>query len=442
MSKRIPSGARDVAADVVMRVLDNGAWTQPTLASALDTSGLDARDKGLCTELVYGTLRWAASLERSLLRSADKPGRGLDQRMRPHLLVAAYQLQHLHDRIPAHAAVSESVTNVKRVRPGLQGFANALLRKLGSPLVDMLPQTASVEEIAEALGVPGVLAVAIAAQVEAHELRDALVALNGRPSTFACALGGASPPLGARPHAFVPGVFVFEGGAVSKESGFAEGRFVVMDPGSATCALLVARAPGMRVIDLCAAPGGKTALLASLASRDGAEAGGGIVVAVEKSGTRARLIKDTLTRTKLLDRVDVLVADALEARVDPADAVLLDAPCSGFGTTRRKPEIKLRRTAADVTDDALLQAKLLERALELTKRGGVLVYSVCSPIAAEGADHIERLLSTRADITVEDARAVLPWLPGDAVDGRGCIRLLTHRHDADGFFIARLRKRA
>ena len=437
----LPQSARAVAADVVMRVLDTGAWAQPTLATALDQSGLDGRDKGLCTELVYGTLRWSVSLEKSLLRSADKPGRGLDKRMRPHLLVAAYQLQHLQDRIPAHAAVSEAVNAVKRVRPGLDKFANALLRKLGSPLVDLLPATATVEEIADALGVPPVLARAIVAQVPAEEVKAALVALNGRPSTYAYALG-RSLPEGAVAHAFVPGVFALDGGAVTKQEGFAAGSFVVMDPGSAVSALLVARAPGMRVVDLCAAPGGKTALLASQARAIEGESGiGGKVVAVEKSGVRARMIKETLTRTKLVDRVDVLVADALEARVDPADAVLLDAPCTGFGTTRRKPEIKLRRTEADVRDDALLQVKLLDRALELTKRGGVLVYSVCSPIPAEGADHIERLLATRTDVVIEHARETLPWLPADAVDARGNVRLLTHRHDADAFFISRLRKR-
>lgn len=435
-----PQSARAVAAAVVARVLDERAWAQPTLASALEQSGLDGRDKALCTELVYGTLRHCSSLEKSLLRSADKPGRGLDKRMRPHLLVAAYQLQHLPERIPAHAAVSEAVDAIKRVRPGLDKFANALLRKLGSPLVDLLPATASFEELADALGIPLLLARAL--HVGEGERKDALAALNGRPSTYAFALRqGDAPVASERAHAFVPGAYALEGGAVTKQDGFLEGDFVVMDPGSATCALLLARAPGMRVIDLCAAPGGKTALLASQARPLEGEAGGGKVVAVEKSGERARMIKETLARTKLLERVDVVIADALQARVDPADAVLLDAPCTGFGTTRRKPEIKLRRSEADVRDGALLQAKLLDRALELTKRGGVLVYSVCSPIAAEGVDHIERLLATRDDLVVEHARETLPWLPADAVDARGCVRLLTHRHDADAFFIARLRKR-
>jgi 16S rRNA (cytosine967-C5)-methyltransferase len=439
----VKATARDVAAGVVGRVLDHGSWAQPALDAALNESGLDARDRGLCTELVYGTLRWCASLERSLLRSADKPGKGLDKKIRPHLLVAAYQLQHLSERIPAHAAVSEAITNIKRVRPGLDGFSNALLRKLGSSLVDLLPPDAPLDDVAATLGVPPILANAIASQVPPSEMKAALVALNGRPTTYGYALKAGSvaaggtgvPPVTEREgaHAFVPGIYALDGGAVHALEGFNDGAFVVMDPGSAVCALLLARGPGQRVIDMCAAPGGKTALLASLSE-------GGKVVAVEKSGKRARLIKETMARTKLTNRVDVVVADALEARVDPADAVLLDAPCTGFGTTRRKPEIKLRRTEADVASDAVLQAQLLERAFALTKPGGVIVYSVCSPIPEEGVEQIDRILSAHAELRIESARDVLPWLPADAVDERGCVHLLTHRHDSDAFFIARLRR--
>jgi 16S rRNA (cytosine967-C5)-methyltransferase len=435
--KPVAATARDVAAGVVGRVLDHGSWAQPALDAALNESGLDTRDRGLCTELVYGTLRWCASLEKSLLRSADKPGKGLDTKIRPHLLVAAYQLQHLSERIPAHAAVSEAINNIKRVRPGLDGFSNALLRKLGSSLVDLLPPGAPLDDVAATLGIPPVLARAVAAQVPASEAKEALLGLNARPTTYAYRLGAADAPTDASTHAFVPGIYALDGGAVHALAGFNDGAFIVLDPGSAVCALLVARAPGQRVIDMCSAPGGKTALLASL----GADATGGKVVAIEKSGKRARLIKDTLARTKLTNRVDVVVADALEARVDPADAVLLDAPCTGFGTTRRKPEIKLRRTEADVASDGVLQAQLLERAFALTKPGGVIVYSVCSPIPDEGAHQIDKVLAAHPELALENARAVLPWLPENAVDERGCVRLLPHRHDADAFFIARLRRR-
>jgi 16S rRNA (cytosine967-C5)-methyltransferase len=431
------SGARAVAADVVARVLDDGAWTQPALASALSSSPLDARDRALCTELVYGTLRWATSLEKSLLRGADKPQRGLDKRMRPHLLVAAYQLQHLSERIPARAAVNEAVDAVRVVRPGLEGFANALLRKLGSPVHAMLPADAKLDVVADALGIPHALANAVASierTLPIPDVRAALAGLNARPSTYAFALDESRESANA--HAFVPGAFALDGGAVTDAPGFAQGSFVVVDPGSAVAALCVAATPGARVIDLCAAPGGKSAILAR------AVGAAGRVTCVEKSAKRAERIRENLARVKLAERVDVVVADVLAWNAasvkDRADAVLLDAPCTGFGTTRRKPEIKLRRTDADVDVDSALQAKLLARAADLVKPGGALVYSVCSPLDAEGAKQIDALLAARADFAVDDVRALCPWLPSDAVDARGFVRLLPHRHDCDAFFVARL----
>ena len=424
-----PTSARTVAADVVRRVLDDGAWTQPALSAALSASGLDARDKAFATELAYGTLRWSTSLEKSLLRGADKPGRGLDKRMRPHLLVAAYQVQHLADRVPARAAVSEAVNAVRSVRPGLDGFANALLRKLGSPLHEMLPPDASVDDVADALGVPRVLASSIAQHVPRAELRAALAALNARPSTYAYAIADKDAELVA--HRFVPRVFALDGGSVGATPGFREGAYVVVDPGSALVALLVAAGlpSGARVIDLCAAPGGKAAIVASTGAR---------VIAVDRSAERAEKIRENGKRVHVEHKLDVVVADALEAKLEGADAVLLDAPCTGFGTTRRKPEIKLRRTAADVETDAQLQRALLMRAAALVKPGGVLVYSVCSPVDAEGVDQVKALLA-KGGFGIENATVACPWLPADALED-GCVRLYPHRHDADAFFCARLRR--
>jgi 16S rRNA (cytosine967-C5)-methyltransferase len=184
-------------------------------------------------------------------------------------------------------------------------------------------------------------------------------------------------------------------------------------------------------VDLCAAPGGKTALLAHA---------GAHVIAVELSEKRATRIRENAARTKVQERVDVVVHDALTWSGAPADAVLLDAPCTGLGTTRRKPEIKLRRTPADVERDADLQAKLLAKALNLVKPGGVLVYSVCSPLPEEGRVQVERALAAHPKWgELEDVRLTLPWLPADAVDG-GCVRLRPHAHDTDAFFCARLRR--
>ncbi len=471
-------GPREVAARALARVLDDGGWAAPTLSSVLDQSGLTERDRALATELFYGALRFAQPLERSLLRGADKPGRGLDARMRPHLLIAAYQLQHLSDRIPAHAAVDAAVTAVRRTRPGLEGFANALLRRLGSPLSALVAPDAPLAELAAAWGVPLPLAEAVVDGLPIAERSRALGGLCARPTTYALWLDRPAPAdphradphraaphradphrvdehqaddpgagsEGAAPHAFVPRVTALPGGRVSDVDGFKDGGFVVMDPGSVLCALAVAARPGQRVVDLCSAPGGKAVVLAHAVGDTGR------VVAVEQSEKRSKKIHDNARRLRLADRLDVVVGDAasddVHARMrallgsTTADAVLLDAPCSGLGTTRRKPEVKLRKTADDVAACVGLQRRLLDAASSLLGPGGVLVYSVCSPLPDEGTHQVTAFLATHPAFALEPLDEVMPFVPRDALDPQGCLRLLPHRHDADAFFVARLRRRA
>jgi 16S rRNA (cytosine967-C5)-methyltransferase len=458
-------GPREVAARALARVLDDGGWAAPTLSSVLDNASLVDRDRALATELFYGALRFARPLERSILRGADKPGRGLDARIRPHLLIAAYQLQHLQERIPPHAAVDAAVTAVRRARPGLEGFANALLRRLGSPLSSMVKPDAPLPELADAWGVPLSLAAAVVDGLPLTERAAALGGLCARPTTYALWLDGRPAPIegdkgddGAAaqtvtPHAFVPGVAALPAGRVSDVDGFKDGGFLVLDPGSALCALAVDARPGQRIVDLCSAPGGKAMVLAHAVRRDDDAGARGRVIAVEQSEKRSRKIHDNARRLRLGDVVDVVVGDAggddVGARVQQllggegtADAVLLDAPCSGLGTTRRKPEIKLRKTDDDVAACVGLQKRLFDAAAALVRPGGVLVYSVCSPMPAEGRDQVTAFLQRHADFVVEPLSSVLPFLPADAVDARGCLRLLPHRHDADAFFVARLRRRA
>jgi 16S rRNA (cytosine967-C5)-methyltransferase len=462
----VVDAARDAAAAALARVLDDDAWAAPALSSVLDAAGLqNERDRAFATELFYGALRFARPLEASILRGADKPGRGLDPRIKSIMLVAAYQLQHLRERVPAHAAVDAAVTAVKRARPGLDGFANALLRKLGSPLHELLKPGAPLPEIAEAWGVPLALAEAITAGLPAAEHVRAVGALCDRPTTWAASFVDLpAPPAPAKPrvdtsastevgesdqvdtsashevkpvalvrHPFAPQLVAAPAGKVTLLPGFAEGAFMVADPGSFCCAAAVGAKPGVRVLDLCAAPGTKSVLLRKT---------GATVTAVELNPKRAKKIQENLRRMRV--DVDVVVGDATALDVaavgGAVDAVLLDAPCTGLGTTRRKPEIKLRRTDDDVVQNARLQAKLLAAAARFVKPGGVLVYSVCSPLPQEGAHQIEAFLAGHADFVREPLPAVLKSLPPSAFDELGQVRLRPHLHDADAFFIARLRR--
>jgi 16S rRNA (cytosine967-C5)-methyltransferase len=436
--------ARDVAAVVVARVLDEGAWVGSALDAALERegAGLEPRDRALATELSYGTLRWAAPLEASLLRGADKPGRGLDKRLRPHLLVAAYQLQHLQDRVPAHAAVNEAVETVRRVRPGLVGFANALLRHLGSAPHEQLADTASLDDMALAYGLPELVVGAVTAGLPDVERRFALAALNERPPLglrWLGPVGGEEELLtreGVRRHPFVPGALLAHGiGSPDALPGWREGHLLVMDPGSQVCALLVAPADGATALDVCAAPGGKAALLAAAAGPTGR------VLAIEQDPRRARRVQQNAQRLGLSFVVETVVADGTALPLAPAasfDVVLVDAPCSGLGTVRRHPEIRFRRSLADIEELAALQARLLEAAAARVRPGGALVYAVCTPTLAEGPEVVRAFLAAHGEFRTEAASARLSFLPDDALTPEGWVRLFVHRHDADAFFAARL----
>lgn len=451
------ASAREVAAEVVDAVLRRGAFAGPALDVALKASSLEDRDRAFCTELALGTLRWAGPLEASLLRGADKPGRGLDKRLRPHLLVAAYQLQHLDDRIPSHAAVSEAMKIVARIRPGLRGFSNALLRKLGSPLHALLGPDATLEETARAYGISTAVAEATTAGLPPEETRYAIAALNERPPVSLAVLDeenagviadiNAQQPDAERhfsPHAFVEGVFMAHGaGAPERLVGFSEGQFVVQDPGSRLVAQLATPSRGAQVVDLCAAPGTKTVGLAMAAGIRGA------VVAVDVDERRLKRVSEAAERVaKRGARIIPLCADARAFASDAEnreafDVVLVDAPCSALGTTRRHPEVSLRRTDADVVANATLQWELLEAALALVAPGGTLVYAVCSPLPEEGRAHLERFVGEdRADWAVTPAGSVLPMLPADAVDALGALRLRPHKHHADAFYAFRLDRAA
>lgn len=444
-----PRSARGAAAEVVRRVLDEGAWVGPALDAVLAESGLDERDRALCTELARGTLRWVQPLEESLRRAQDKPKK-LDSRVRPHLLVAAYQLQHLEERIPARAAVNEAVREVKRVRAPLAGFANAVLRNLGSALHAQLRPSSPLDEMARAFGIPLELAEAVTQGVAPEERVRALAALKDRPplSLFArrpeeLAVRLAEAGLAVERHPFVPQVLLLEGaGDVRRLPGFAEGELLVMDAGSALVAGLAGVRAGEQVLDLCAAPGSKSAVLQLAAGE------GGRVVAVEQHESRARKIKENADRLGL--DLDLVVADArerapLEDKAPPGgfDAVLVDAPCSAWGTTRRRPEVVLRERSPEERRALLeTQAALLAAGARWVRPGGRLVYAVCTPLPEEGAGQVAVFLEGHPTFERASARDAVPSLPDSALDDDGAVRLATFRHQADGFYAAVLRRRA
>jgi 16S rRNA (cytosine967-C5)-methyltransferase len=445
---RTRANARQVAAEVVRRALDEGVYAGALLDALLSSTPLSDEDRALATELSYGTLRWAGALDESVRRALDKPQKKIDDRLRAHLLVAAYQLQHLSERIPAHAAVNEAVLNVKRERPGLAGFANAVLRHLGSAPHLQLKEGAPLDAIARATGTPLVLAQAIVDGLPVREHLPAVLALHARPPLGVYVRGGRDRRVAflealqqrgvsARPHAFVGGMALVDGaGAVPKLPGFDEGELIVVDPGSALTAQLVGAGRGDRILDLCAAPGTKTMLLADQVAPTGS------ITAVELHETRARRIEENAARLTL--PVQVRVGDGTDRALlgeQEFDAVLVDAPCSGLGTTRRRPEIAWRVRTAEQEPIAALQRRLLDAGAERVREGGTLVYSVCTPVASEGIDIVRAFLVDHPNFTLERVSDVVRDLPASAVGPDGTLRTRPHAHDADAFFAARFTRR-
>jgi len=442
----VSTPARRIAAEVLLRVATGGAFANLSLDAALRQAGvLEPREAALATELTYGTLRWQLQLDRALSAFSDRTLDELDETVRVVLRLGAFELLH-HEKVPARAAVNEAVELAKELHAArASGFVNAVLRKLSEtrappPLpsreVDRAGHIAAatahprwmVERWLRWLGDAETEALCAANQKQAPavvrarrgklgEAREALLRAGiestpGRYSPDALVLAAGAPP------------------ALDLE-GHDEGLFQAQDEAAQLVSIYCAPAPDARVLDACAAPGGKACHLAEMS---------GSVLAVDLHARKTKMIADAAARLGL-GNLTALAADALlpipGADEASFDLVLLDAPCTGLGTLRRHPEVKLRRTPADVDRLASLQAKLLASVHRYVKPGGLLVYALCTLTPEECDEQVERFLKSSSHFRLD---APPPGFPPDCLDARGCLLTLPHRTGTDGFFAARLRR--
>ena len=415
----------------------DGAYANLVLPSMLTDRGLSGRDAALATELGYGTLRCVGTLDEILARCVDRDLHALDPAVLDLLRLGAYQL--LRTRIPAHAAVATTVDLAHATRNGrAAGLVNAVLRKVssadwdswtarlasgGSALRRIALRTAHPEWIAEAFtdALGGDLA----------EAEAALVADDIRPVTHLVAWPGQvgrdelAASVGGEPGPYSPYAVRMAGGDPAAFAEIREHRAAVQDEGSQLCAIALTRAPltgpDENWLDLCAGPGGKTALLAGIAAERGAH-----VTANELHPHRAELVRRAVAAWP----VDVRVGDARTFEGSGYDRILVDAPCSGLGALRRRPEARWRREPADVVDLASLQAELLAAALRLVRPGGVVAYVACSPHLAETAGVV-------AGHDLLDARSAFPGV--DQLGDGPTVQLWPHRHGTDAMFCALIR---
>jgi len=429
-----PRSARELALDVLTRVETEGAYSNLLLNSALRREPLSPGDAALATELVYGTIQRLNTIDYILSPFLAKSSRQPAPWVRNLLRLSVYQLVFL-DRIPPHAAVNEAVTIAgHRGHKGIAGLVNAVLRGVARQGMPAVPADwPASRAIAIRHSHPEWLVSRWIVQFGEAETRAMCAANNNPPHTSL-----RVNPLKTTPDALIgllreqgieaqrsglsaAGVVVQGGGNMALTVWYEQGLFSIQDESSMLVAEAVAPEPGMKVLDCCAAPGGKTAHLAEL-MRDR-----GKVYAIDIHPHKIKLIEEQARRLGL----SCIAAEAGDAAHltekfgdERFDRILVDAPCSGFGVIRRKPDLKWRKSEDDIRAVSRLQLEILSEAGKLLKPGGRLVYSTCTVEREENERVIERFLAGHPEYELEGARRILP-----------------HEYGTDGFFIARLHRR-
>ncbi|GIF17416.1 putative Fmu protein (SUN protein) [Paractinoplanes tereljensis] len=448
--------ARQAAYEAIAAVHRDDAYANLVLSDILRDMGLSGRDAAFATELTYGTLRALGTLDLIMADAAGRDVARIDPPARDALRLGAYQL--LHTRVPSHAAVNQTVDLVRSVAPGAAGFANAVMRTISETTLDDWLQKIAPDYEKDPVANLSVLhnhpqwiirAFAEALGGDLDDTARLLIEDNQAPTVHLCARPGRADPVeladevDGQPGAFSPYAVYLNGGSPRELAAIHDGRAHVQDEGSQLVAAALLAAPiegrDTRWLDLCAGPGGKAGLLGAIAAQRGAE-----VTAVEIAEHRARLVENA---TKGMP-VTVLPIDGRSVGKDPDlpeegfDRVLVDAPCTGLGSLRRRPESRWRRQPSDLPALTKLQRELLVAALRAVRPGGLVAYVTCSPHMVETQVTLtegSRRSGVEADYV--DARTLLP--PGMPKLGPGpTVQLWPHRHGTDAMFLAVLRRTA
>lgn len=461
--RRTSDAARSAAADVLRQVDESDAYANLVLPPLLRERGIRGRDAAFATELAYGTLRLRGRYDAVIGLCAGRELDRIDPPVLDLLRLGAHQL--LGMRVPPHAAVSETVGLAReRTGAGSAQFVNAVLRAVGRDTLD-----GWLARIADAAGDDPVARLAV---TESHpawvvralrealvghgraasELPDLLAADNAAPAVTLVARPGlvdrdalaASVHGDTEPGRWAPGALVLRGGDPGAVPEVRTGQAGVQDEGSqlVTLAFAAAEVEGAdaRWLDLCAGPGGKAALLGALAAERGAR-----LVANELQPHRARLVERSLAAVPADAIEEVRTGDGRDVGTDEPggyDRVLVDAPCTGLGALRRRPESRWRRTPADLGGLSGLQRELLGAALDAVRPGGVVGYVTCSPHLAETQLVVTDVRRRRDDVEVLDARVPVRAVAGDAIElaDRPDVQLWPHVHGTDAMHLTLLRR--
>ncbi len=437
---------RQAAFDVLRAVSERDAYANLTLPAMLRTREITGRDAAFATELTYGTCRAIGLLDAVIAKAANRPTDQIDPVLLDLLRLGAYQL--LRMRVDAHAAVDTTVEQAGiEFDTARAGFVNGVLRAISardeaSWVAELAPSldTDPVGHIAFAHAHPRWIAQAFADALgtDAGQLGALLANDDERPQVHLAARPGIltaeelAQAVHGEPGRYSPYAVYLAGGDPGELEPIQQGQALVQDEGSQLVARALTLAPvdadAGRWLDLCSGPGGKTALLAAIGAASGAR-----ITAVEPAPHRAEFVE---RNTAGLD-VEVLRVDGRDSGLPAAsfDRVLVDAPCTGLGALRRRPEARWRRQPGDVAGLVKLQRELLAAAIALTRPGGVVMYATCSPHLAETVGVVADAVR-RYPVQTIDARPLF-----DPVDGLGSgpyVQLWPHRHGTDAMFAAAL----
>ncbi|MGV0852530.1 RsmB/NOP family class I SAM-dependent RNA methyltransferase [Mycolicibacterium phlei] len=444
--------ARRAAFDVLRAVAEKDAYANLALPAIVRERNITGRDAAFATELTYGTCRTKGLLDAVIAHAANRPADRIDPVLLDLLRLGTYQL--LRTRVEQHAAVSTTVEQAGiEFDSARAGFVNGVLRTIAgrdeaSWVAELAPDK-SADPIGHTAFVhahPRWIAQAFADALgaDAAELDALLASDDDRPAVHLAARPGVltaaelAEKVDGTVGRYSPYAVYLSGGDPGRLAPVRDGQAQVQDEGSQLVARALALAEldgedGGRWLDLCSGPGGKTALLAAIATQTGIA--GARVTAVEPAVARADLVE---RNTRGLP-VDVLRVDGREPGLEPGfDRVLVDAPCSGLGALRRRPEARWRRQPADVPPLARLQRELLASAIRLTRPGGVVLYATCSPHLAETVGVVADAVR-RHKVTALDTRPLFE--PVDNLGAGPYVQLWPHRHGTDAMFAAALKVR-
>lgn len=437
--------ARATALRVLVSCRNNGAWADAALKAQISRDGLSGPDAALCSRIVYGVMQNRMLLDFYIGAYCTQKPDHLQPPLLEILRIGAYQIIYL-DKIPDSAAVNTSVELAKLAKRGqASGLVNAVLRKLSQnkKALPPVPERDDVQRLSIQYSHPKRFVkrlVSLLGREEAerflacdNQIAPITVQVNPLKTTLEALTEELQQAgISVQPHSWVPDCLELSGtGDLAALPSFREGKFLVQDPAARLVSLIAGIRPGQKVLDVCAAPGGKS-LSAAFAM-----AGNGSIVACDLHENKLKRIQESADRLG----VNIITTQAADGRVfrpeweASFDTVLVDAPCSGLGIIRKKPDTRYKK-ADDLFTLPVVQAAILDNAARYVRPGGTLVYSTCTILPEENEQVTEAFLAEHADFGLEPFELPLPVGKSD-----GSLTLWPQRHDTDGFYICRMTRR-